>query len=196
MQSIKCVAVGDGAVGKSCLLITYSSSGFPEEYIPTVFDNYSVNTTVDGKIYNLSMWDTAGQEDYDRLRPLSYPQTDVFLLTYSVISPSSFHNVGNKWFPEVSHYTPDASFILVGTKIDLVEDPYVVQKLSTRSEHVVLPQEALQLSREIGAYTSIQCSALKQIGISDIFNEAIRAVISNSSRKQEQEGKKRRCTLF
>ncbi len=74
---------------------------------------------VDGKLINLCLWDTAGQEDYDRLRPLSYPQTDVFLITFSLVNPSSFENVKSKWWPEVQHHWPKATVILVGTKLDM-----------------------------------------------------------------------------
>ena len=109
---------------------------------------------VDGKTISLGLWDTAGQEDYDRLRPLSYPQTDVFLVCFSLVSPPSYENVRtkvwlpyfmsypsywsrqpNQWYPEISHHAPSTSMLLVGTKLDLREDQATIEKLRERWSH-------------------------------------------------------------
>ena len=90
IRPVKLVIVGDGAVGKTALLISYTTNSFPDVYIPTVFENYNAIEVVDNHKIDLGLWDTAGQEDYDRLRPLSYPQTDVFLICFSVVSPPSY----------------------------------------------------------------------------------------------------------
>jgi len=191
MQNIKCVVVGDGAVGKTCLLISYTTNAFPGEYIPTVFDNYSANVMVDGKPINLGLWDTAGQEDYDRLRPLSYPQTDVFLVCFSVISNSSFENVKTKWVPEIQHHAPNVPILLVGTKSDLRKDDNTIKQLNSRQQSMVTIEAAQRMAKEIGAVNFLECSALTQEGLKQVFDEAIRAAMSKPNKPK---GKK--CNLL
>ena len=193
MQTIKCVAVGDGAVGKTCLLISFTTNAVPSEYIPTVFDNYCANLVVDGKAVNLGLWDTAGQEDYDRLRPLSYPQTDVFLICFSVVSASSFDNVSTKWVPEVRHHCPSTPIILVGTKIDLRGDEDTIAKLSQKHKSPITEEEGKAKAAEVGAVKYLECSAATQQGLVEVFHEAVRAVLSPKNTKK---GKKKQCTLL
>jgi len=175
MQNVKCVVVGDGAVGKTSLLISYTENRFPVEYVPTVFDNFTTGVEVDGKLINFALWDTAGQEEYSRLRALSYPETDVFLLCFSVVSPSSFENIRTKWNPEVSHHCPEARLMLVGTKIDLREDKETLDKL--KKEKLPTYEDGVKLAQTIGAKMYLECSALTQEGLKRVFEEAIRAVI-------------------
>jgi len=191
MQNIKCVVVGDGAVGKTCLLISYTTNAFPGEYIPTVFDNYSANVMVDGKPINLGLWDTAGQEDYDRLRPLSYPQTDVFLVCFSVIASSSFENVKTKWVPEITHHAPDVPIVLVGTKSDLRKDDSMAKQLAARNQAMVTVESAQRMAKEIGAVSFLECSALTQEGLKQVFDDAIRAAMAGTKKP-----KKKKCLLL
>jgi len=176
-RSIKCVVVGDGTVGKTCMLISYTTDSFPGEYVPTVFDNYTSSMMVDGVAVNLGLWDTAGQEDYDRLRPLSYPQTDVFLICFSVVSPSSFENVNTKWCPEIKHHCPDAAILLVGTKIDLREDKDVLNQLAANNLQPIKREQGMKVANKIRAVKYLECSALTQRGLKQVFDESVRAVL-------------------
>lgn len=181
--------VGDGAVGKTCLLISYTTNKFPSEYVPTVFDNYAVTvmcviatsqltrsrlTTyfrIGDEPYTLGLFDTAGQEDYDRLRPLSYPQTDVFLVCFSVTSPASFENVREKWFPEVHHHCPGVPCLIVGTQTDLRDDPQVREKLSKQKMQPVRKEDGERMAKDLGAVKYVECSALTQFKLKDVFDE-------------------------
>lgn len=176
MQTIKCVVVGDGAVGKTCLLISYTTNKFPSEYVPTVFDNYAVTVMIGGEPYTLGLFDTAGQEDYDRLRPLSYPQTDVFLVCFSVVSPSSFENVKEKWVPEITHHCHKTPFLLVGTQTDLRDEAKSKKKPITQ-------EQGEKLAKELKV-KYVECSALTQKGLKNVFDEAILAALDPPAPKK------------
>jgi len=193
MESVKLVVVGDGAVGKTCLLIAYTSNSFPKEYVPTVFDNYSANVKVADKTVALSLWDTAGQEDYDRLRPLSYPQTNIFLLCFSVISETSFKNVKTKWWPEVTHHCPTKN-LLVGTKVDLRDDPSFLESLSEKGLKPVSSEQGEQLAADIKALKYMECSALTQKNLKEVFDFAIKSVLVPKGKQNEP--KRGGCTIL
>lgn len=121
--------------------------------------------------YTLGLFDTAGQEDYDRLRPLSYPQTDVFLVCFSVTSPASFENVREKWFPEVHHHCPGVPCLIVGTQTDLRDDAQVREKLAKQKMQPVRKEDGERMAKELGAIKYVECSALTQYKLKDVFDE-------------------------
>lgn len=184
---IKCVTVGDGAVGKTCMLICYTSNKFPTDYIPTVFDNFSANVVIDGNTVNLGLWDTAGQEDYNRLRPLSYRGADVFVLAFSLVSRASYENVSKKWVTELRHYAPGVPVVLVGTKLDLRDDKHY---LSDHPGSVpVTTAEGEELRKQIGAASYIECSSKTQQNIKAVFDAAIKVVIQPPKQKEKKRKK-------
>uniref|UniRef100_A0A8V0XM93 Ras homolog family member U n=1 Tax=Gallus gallus TaxID=9031 RepID=A0A8V0XM93_CHICK len=147
--------------------------------------------SVDGKPVRLQLCDTAGQDEFDKLRPLCYTNTDIFLLCFSVVSPSSFQNVSEKWVPEIRCHCPKAPIILVGTQSDLREDVKVLIELDKCKEKPV-PEEAAKLcAEEIKAASYIECSALTQKNLKEVFDAAIVAGIQYSDTQQQP--KKSKC---
>jgi Ras-related C3 botulinum toxin substrate 1 len=188
MEEIKSVVVGDGTVGKTCLLICYTTDKYDDSYIPTIFDTYSCNILLDNKPISLGLWDTAGQSDYDRLRPLSYPKTDVFLVCFSLINKATLHSVRNKWIPEINHYCPKATWILVGTKSDLRVDG---------DTDCVSETEGMQTAHDMGAAGYYECSSRTGVGIKHVFDGAIRnALISKNMVLTQARKKNSICSIM
>ncbi|XP_060567607.1 transforming protein RhoA-like [Ruditapes philippinarum] len=187
----KLVIVGDGACGKTCLLFVFSKDEFPEVYIPTVFENYVADIVVDGKEVEMVLWDTAGQDDYDRLRPLSYPETDVILMCFSVDNVDSLENISEKWAPEVKHFCPNVPIVLVGTKNDLRTDEATRLELAKTKQEVVKVEDGRAMAARIGAFSYLECSARTNDGVREVFEEATRAALLGKKKK-----KKTKCKIF
>jgi len=177
-RDIKIMVVGDTSVGKTCLLISYTSNSFPGEYVPTVFDNYSACAVVDDVPANLGLWDTAGSAEFEQLRPLSYPGTDVFIICFSIFQPQSFRNVYEQWYKEITQHCPNVPIVLVGTKADLRNVKSMVEELKKNNEEPITIAQGEHMAQEIGAMKYIECSAKTQLNLSSVFEEAVRCVIN------------------
>jgi len=203
---IKLVVVGDGAVGKTSLLISFATERFPEEYVPTVFENYSAQMKVNDETILLHLWDTAGQEEYDRLRPLSYPGADVVLLCFSLVHKPSLDAIRVKWFPEIRHYIPNVPYMLVGTKLDLREH---VKANPNDEFDLVNPEMGQAMCDEIKAIKYIEASSKTRQNLDKVFHDSFSAVLeingvaknqaqpsSPAIEQFQQRSKKKGCNLL
>ncbi|XP_030374383.1 ras-like GTP-binding protein RhoL [Scaptodrosophila lebanonensis] len=166
-EPYKIVVVGDGNTGKTCLLMSYIKNEFPIDYVPTIFDNFTTQTVVDNNEHKISLWDTAGQEVYENLRTLCYPNTKCFILCYAINIRQSYANIINIWIPEIRHYSNNAAIVLVGTKSDL---------RVKNSSKFVTTAEGKRLCSKVNADSFIESSAKIKHNISEIFVEAVRAI--------------------
>jgi len=174
-KRVKLVVVGDGAVGKTSLLIRFATGEFPNEYVPTVFENYTAQMKRETDVILLHLWDTAGQEDYDRLRPLSYPGADVVLLCFSTISQASYDAIREKWAPEVLHFIPNIPHILVGTKIDLREEKH--PDPNSGKFEPISPEQGQKMANEINAIKYMEVSSKTGKGVQEVYGDAVGMVL-------------------
>ncbi|KAJ9663161.1 Rho GTPase [Neophaeococcomyces mojaviensis] len=179
----KLVIIGDGACGKTSLLSVFTLGYFPTHYVPTVFENYVTDCRVDGRSVQLALWDTAGQEDYERLRPLAYSQSHVILIGFSVDSPDSLENVQHKWIEEARDKCPDVPIILVGLKNDLRQDPIAIEEMRKKSQRFITPKEGEQMAQICGARKYLECSSLTGEGVDDVFEAATRAALLTTGKQ-------------
>jgi len=172
-NKLKCVFIGDGAVGKTSLIISYTTNGYPNEYVPTAIDTYHATVHIDGQPLTLELCDTPGQDDFDTLRPLVYPNADVFLLCFSVVMPSTFQNVKEKWIPEIRGQSKKTPIVLIGTQADLREDAKTLIGLRNSKEQPISETDAKKVAANLGCETYIESSSLTQKNLKEVFDSAI-----------------------
>jgi len=180
----KVVLLGDGACGKTSLLNVFTRGYFPSVYEPTVFENYVHDVFVDDKYVELSLWDTAGQEEFDRLRSLSYDNTHAVMLCFSVESQQSLENIESKWKQEIEENCPGVKIVLVALKCDLreEEEEKAAQPGATDNKKPMIDyHQGLKVAQAIKASRYLECSAMKNRGVREAFNEAARVALSVKS---------------
>ncbi|XP_063721358.1 rho-related protein racA-like [Symsagittifera roscoffensis] len=181
-EEVTIVVVGDGVVGKSCLCSMFSGNSFPDAYIPTVMDVSHGSVMVDGKKVRVEIQDTAGSDDFDRIRQLQYPKANAFVIVFAIDARTSFENVKIKWAPEIKHAAPGKPFILVGNKSDL----------RGTEEALVTTSEGQARCTEIGAQLYMETSALRNTNVHNLFAEAVKMYKSPKKKR----GKKQKTCLI
>ena len=189
----KMVIIGDDTCGKTSLYTVFAKNKDFEDikkYVPQVFEGYVADMEVDGKQLELALWDTVGREGYDRVRALSYPDTDVILMCFSINSPDSLKNIPKKWTPEVKQFCPNVPIILVGNKKDLRNDPNTIKELGKIKQEPVKLEEGSTMAEQIHAFAYHECSARSKEEVREVFNTAARASL------QFRKGRSKKCILF
>lgn len=179
LDSIKCVLVGDSAVGKTSLLVRFTSETFPDDYRPTVYENTGVDVFMDGVQISLGLWDTSGSDAFKGIRPLSYQQADVVLMCYSVANHNSFLNLRNKWISEIRSHLPRIPVLVVATQTDQRDTgPYRSSCIS--------PIDGKRLAQDVRAKGYVECSALSNRGVQQVFEYAVRTAVNQAKRQNRR----------
>lgn len=174
--SVKCVLVGDSAVGKTAMLVRFTSETFPGTYKPTVFDNTGVEVYVDRVPISLGLWDTGGHDTFKQVRARCYQHADVVLLCFSVANPHSLASVQHRWVAEVREHLPKAPVLLVATHTDLRESAAHRGSCSTAAQ-------GKRVAVEVRARGYLECSSISGCGVQQVFEHAVRTVLKRA-RKQ------------
>jgi small GTP-binding protein len=179
---IKILALGDINAGKTSSLISYSTNSYPEEYVPTVIDNNEVNVDYESKEIKLSLWDTSGGEEFDKLRRICYKETNIFMIHFDVSNMNSLINIKKTWIPEINKYCPGVPFIIVGNKIDLRDD----KELQKKGKKMVSYEEGINFSNKNGASEYCECSAKTSEGLKTVYESAIKIYFEKNIKKKEK----------
>ncbi|KAK3913203.1 Rho-related BTB domain-containing protein 1 [Frankliniella fusca] len=207
-ELVKCVVVGDTAVGKTRLICAracnkqVSLSQLLTTHVPTVWaiDQYRIYKdvlersweVVDGVNVSLRLWDTFG--DHEKDRRFAYGRSDVVLLCFSVTSPISLRNCKAMWYPEIRRFCPQTPVLLVGCKNDLrymYQDEAYLSIFrengsflrATRKSDLVMPDQARAVARELGVHY-YETSVLSYYGVNEVFENAIRSALM--ARRQQR----------
>lgn len=197
VETIKCVVVGDNAVGKTRLICARACNTTLTQYqllathVPTVWaiDQYRVcqevlersRDVVDEVSVSLRLWDTFG--DHHKDRRFAYGRSDVVVLCFSIANPNSLNHVKTMWYQEIKHFCPRTPVVLVGCQLDLrYADLEAVNRARRplarpiKRGDILPPEKGREVAKELGI-PYYETSVFDQFGIKDVFDNAIRAAL-------------------
>mmetsp|Transcript_13774 Transcript_13774/g.16398 ORF Transcript_13774/g.16398 Transcript_13774/m.16398 type:complete len:257 (+) Transcript_13774:224-994(+) len=178
---IKIVVVGDVGTGKTSLVQTYLSGEFPDDQIQDNLSPFTVLqskvTGIQGEMCSISLWDTSSNEEMDRLRPLSYAQTDLFILCFSIVQPESYESIRAKWSREMNFHAHETPIVLMGLMSDLRSDESIKTRLADRQLAPIVEEQGHNLAKQLGARCYVECSALTRAGLVEAIEKGIGSVL-------------------
>lgn len=189
----KIVVVGDTQCGKTALLHVFAKDSYPENYVATVFENYTASFEIEKQRIELNMWDTSGSAYYDNVRPLAYPDSDAVLICFDISRPETLDSVLKKWQGETQEFCPNAKVVLVGCKLDMRTDINVLRELSKHRLIPVTHEQGTNLARQIGAVAYAECtSKYSENSVRDVFHVTTLSSVSSIHRPQLKRAGSRR----
>uniref|UniRef100_A0A8C8RBG3 Rho family GTPase 2 n=1 Tax=Pelusios castaneus TaxID=367368 RepID=A0A8C8RBG3_9SAUR len=188
----KIVVVGDTQCGKTALLHVFAKDCYPENYVPTVFENYTASFEIDKQRIELNMWDTSGSAYYDNVRPLAYPDSDAVLICFDISRPETLDSVLKKWQGETQEFCPSAKIVLVGCKLDMRTDLNTLRELSKQRLIPVTHEQGSTLARQMGAVAYVECSSkVSENSVRDVFHVTTLASVNRTHKNLKRSNSKR-----
>ncbi|XP_061419428.1 rho-related GTP-binding protein RhoE-like isoform X2 [Lethenteron reissneri] len=192
----KVVLVGDSRCGKTALISVFAKERFPENYVPTVFENYTATFEIERQTIELNMWDTSGSPYYDNVRPLSYPDSDAVLICFDISRPETLDSVLKKWHREIHEFCPSTEVLLIGCKADLRAEADALRDPDEPLAGPVSYDQGFNASKQMGAAGYMECSAkTSENGVRDLFRMATLASVGRGpGASGKGKGKKSKTT--
>ncbi|XP_061387535.1 uncharacterized protein LOC133322570 [Musca vetustissima] len=194
MLPIKCVILGNGNVGKTTLIQTYLNGTYTPPPLFSCGHYLTKAQCMTGEYLDILLCDTKGAKEFDRINRLSYPNTDVFVICFSVDRPDDLCYVHLKWLPEIREHCPGSvPIILVATKVDMRN---AIQETPRR--WCVTKEQGRRMAKMIEATYYIECSAMDDefYGVSDVFNAAVSCGLDYRNNDSFNRKKKRKCVIL
>ena len=197
---VRTIWIGDPESGKTSLLTSYTKNVFPQQYVPSLNENYTVqlnNFLYGGKERHINLNISTVTVDSTAMNGEEYePQSDVVVIVCAIDSPESFKTAEKDLIPKAKTQLPGKPVIIVGTKTDLRKDEGSIQRLAAKNEHPVTLKEGMKLAKRAGIQNYVECSAKELGSVKAVFEEVLKEHFKNEARARKEAAHKTSSTCF